>query len=564
MRFTPTLLLALTLSAVNAQTFNWQWSVRDTATLSSPDMHGFATDALGNSYVAGSFYGEVSLGGLPTLTSAGQSDVYVVKYDDQGVAQWAVRAGGSDFDNPYDLAIDGNGGVFITGSFGSPTAVFGSTELDLTGGMDIFVAKLSAVDGSFQWAQRYGSNDFQSGNLEWAKAITCDASGNIYVTGCFRAELDVPGLPELQGCSQYYNSFVMKLDTDGNGIWSRRTDCGQHWSYSASEGQAITVGADGMLYAGFRMRGDTLFVEGDTLLNQQSSGQAHDGVVVKYDLNGTPQWTLGIGAYGYDDVQALQADAEGHLYIAMHREGDYGHLGIPGVAFSGNLGTYRNVILKCDADGNLLRGTRMGNSTYNHDITAMVLETPEKLLVGGWHQGNYTIADSTPNPGIGGSYGIVLARFDTAFAMTELFARRHTYSRGVRGLGLDEGGNIYVGGYFQDSLALPGLAPMQNVDASAGAMFLARIGDFPTAVVSADAHSEVMVFPVPTNGLFTITTADPFRAVRIMDPQGRVIREETFMPAQRRDLELHSAGLFICELQYTDGRLGRSRVVVER
>ncbi|MBL7950954.1 MAG: hypothetical protein JNM62_04485 [Flavobacteriales bacterium] len=563
MRYPLTLLLTTMLSALHAQPFNWQWSVRDTSTLSSPNIHGFATDALGNSYVAGSFYGSVSFGGLPELTSAGQSDVYVAKYDDQGIAQWAVRAGGADFDNPYDLAIDGNGGIFITGGFESPTAGFGTTDLDLTGNMDIFVAKLGATDGTFLWAQRHGSNDFQSGNLEWGKAIACDASGNVYVTGCFRSELALPGLSELQGCSQYYNSFVMKLDTDGNGLWSRRPDCGQHWSYSASEGQTITVGADGMLYAGFRIRGDTLFVEGDTLVNEQFSGQAHDGVVVKYALDGTPQWTLAIGAYGYDDVQALQADAAGNLYIAMHREGDYGHLGVPGVAYAGNLGTYRNVILKCDANGHLLSGTRMGNSTYDHDITSMVLETPEKLLVAGWHQGNFTIADSTPNPGIGGNYGIWLARFDTAFSMTDLFARRYSYPRGVRGLGLDGGGNIYLGGYFQDSLALPGLAPMQNANASAGAMFLARIGDFPTDVVAHDPAVASSVFPVPSNGVFTVSSTAVFNQVRFVDVQGRTVREETFAPALMHQLEIDTAGLLLGTLFHADGSTSRISVLID-
>ncbi len=564
MRPIATLLACSTVLATLAQPFNWQWSVRDTATLSSPDIMGFATDALGNSYVTGAFYGTASFGALPPLTSAGQSDVYVVKYDNQGVALWSVRAGGPDFDNPYDLALDGNDGVVITGYFQSTAAVFGGTTLGKVGSMDVFVAKLSATDGSWSWAQRYGSNDFQSGQVEWAKAIACDDTGNIYVGGCFKYTLDVVGLPSLQGCSQYYNSFVLKLDPNGNGIWSRRPDCGEQWSYSASEVQALAVGDDGMLYAGFRARGDTLFFEGDTLLNIQTSGQTHDVVIVKYDLNGAPQWTKVIGGYGYDDAQVLRADADGHLYAAIHREGSYGQLGVPNIDISGNFGTYKNVILKMDADGDFIWGTRMGNSTYDHDIEAMELEAPDKLLVGGWHQGNFTIGGITPNAGTTGSYGFFLARFDSSSALLHVQAQRYSYPRGIRGLGLDDGGNIYAGGYFQDSLALPGVPVMQLANASAGAMFVARSGSFPTVVAEPEAFGGAVAYPVPGHGAVTLTAGEPFDAVRVTDPLGRTVLYTAFQPVMLHALEIPASGVMLCTLLRGERHIGHCRVVVER
>ncbi|MBL8000816.1 MAG: hypothetical protein JNL05_02535 [Flavobacteriales bacterium] len=546
-----------------AQPFNWQWAEPTTGASAAPGVMGFATDDLGNSYAAGSFYGTVTFGALPPITSVGQSDVFVVKYDNQGVPLWVVRAGGNNFDDAYDLALDGTGGVVITGYFQSATAAFGTTTLTKVGGMDVFVAKLSATDGSWAWAQRYGSNDFQSGQLEWAKAIACDANGNIYVGGCFKYTLDVSGLPGLQGCSQYYNSFLLKLDPNGNGIWSRRPDCGEQWSYSASEVQALTVGADGMLYAGFRARGDTLFFEGDTLLNIQPSGQAHDVVLVKYDLNGAPQWTKVIGGYGYDDAQVLQADADGNLYAAIHREGDYGHLGVPNIAVSGNFGTYKNVVLKLDAAGDITWGTRMGNSTYDHDIEAMVLEAPDKLLVGGWHQGNFTIGGITPNSGISGTYGFFLARFDSSSALLNVQAQRNSYPRGIRGIGLDDGGNIYAAGYFQDSLALPGVPVMQMVNPNTNAMFVARSGSFPTMVDGPGAVAEVIAYPVPANGTVTLEIDVPFDGVRILDALGRVVLARDVQPAARLSVEPGVRGALLCELLRNGERIGLCRLVME-
>ena len=75
MRLYFTQLFSLSCLLASAQPFNWQWSVHDTATSSSPDIHGFATDAHGNSYVAGSFYGTATFGSTSPIAIAGLTDV---------------------------------------------------------------------------------------------------------------------------------------------------------------------------------------------------------------------------------------------------------------------------------------------------------------------------------------------------------------------------------------------------------------------------------------------------------------------------------------------------------
>jgi Beta-propeller repeat len=561
MRFVNTLLFSLSFLFASAQPFNWQWSVYDTATVSGPVVMGFATDALGNTYATGQFFGSVSFGGLAPIASVGQCDVFVVKYDNQGVALWAVRGGGDNFDEAMDLALDGAGNVYFTGYYQSTTATFGSTTLARQGQMDIFVARLDPVDGSFAWAKRFG--DANNG-IEWGKGIACDASGNVYVTGQFENYLSVPGLTTLESCSQYYNSFLLKLDEEGNGIWSRRPDCGQHWSYSASEGQVVTVGADAMLYFGMRARGDTIFMETDTIPNEQTSGQAHDGVVAKYDLDGNYHWSRGLGGYGYDDVQSIQADADGMLYVAIHREGETTSLSLPGIAVAGNLGIYRSLILKMDPDGGFLWGTRIGNSTYDHDIADMKLESAETLLVGGWHQGNFEIGGITPNPGVTGTYGLYLARFDSSSALTDLYAARHQYPRGIVGIGLDEGANIYVAGYLHDSLSLPGLPVMELADESSSALFVARSGDFNTAVDAAiHVNDGASFYPMPSTGRFTIQSAEPFTELQIVNALGEVVLQETFLSTTRRDVQLETNGAYFCSLWKDGERVASGRAVVQ-
>ena len=57
---------------------------------------------------------------------------------------WANRAGGTAIDYGRDIAVDGNGNSYITGSF-QGSATFGSTTLTSSGNSDVFIAKYDAV-----------------------------------------------------------------------------------------------------------------------------------------------------------------------------------------------------------------------------------------------------------------------------------------------------------------------------------------------------------------------------------------------------------------------------------
>ena len=78
--------------------------------------YGIATDANGNSYVTGSFYGTATFGTIQ-LVSYGYDDIFIAKYDASGNCIWAKKAGGINWDFGYSISTDGNGNEFITGIF---------------------------------------------------------------------------------------------------------------------------------------------------------------------------------------------------------------------------------------------------------------------------------------------------------------------------------------------------------------------------------------------------------------------------------------------------------------
>jgi len=98
------------------------------------------TDSNNNVFVACDFYGTTNFGAT-NMISLGSEDIFIGKYDPNGTEQWAIQAGGTDFDEIRDMAIDQNGFIYGSGRFRS-TASFGSTNLTCAGNEDAWTAKL--------------------------------------------------------------------------------------------------------------------------------------------------------------------------------------------------------------------------------------------------------------------------------------------------------------------------------------------------------------------------------------------------------------------------------------
>ncbi len=111
--------------------------------------NGITTDATGNVYHTGIFSNTITFGNI-TLTSVGNYDIFIAKYDPNGNVIWAKNVGGSSFDNSTDITIDVAGNIYLTGYFISHILTFGNTTLTNYGDdyTAIFIAKLNLSAGN--------------------------------------------------------------------------------------------------------------------------------------------------------------------------------------------------------------------------------------------------------------------------------------------------------------------------------------------------------------------------------------------------------------------------------
>ena len=147
--------------------FSTSISSRQLARSSNDYAYGVATDSSGNVYVAGG-----TNGGLDGNTNAGNTDLFVVKYNSSGTKQWTRQLGSSSRDSANDVATDSSGNIYVTGT--TYWELDGNTS---AGKADLFVVKYNS-SGTWQWTKQNGTDRYDE-----ARGVATDSSGNVYVTG---------------------------------------------------------------------------------------------------------------------------------------------------------------------------------------------------------------------------------------------------------------------------------------------------------------------------------------------------------------------------------------------
>ena len=158
---------------------------------------GVDTDNEGNVYVTGWTLGDI--GG----TNAGEYDVWLAKYNNDGDRLWIQQFGTAGDDSLLfgGIEVDSNGDILLAGHTDDNLAGANS------GSFDAWAAKYNS-DGDRLWIQQFGTPD-----LDYAQGISSDNAGNIYVSGITEGSLGALNA----GAA---DAWVAKLDTDSGMLLS--------------------------------------------------------------------------------------------------------------------------------------------------------------------------------------------------------------------------------------------------------------------------------------------------------------------------------------------------------
>lgn len=175
-----------------------------------------ATDAQGNVLVTGHFRGSVDFGGGPlTDTSVFFEDLFVAKLDGNGGHVWSKRYGDINNEESQAIATDPQGNVLFAGAFQKTINFGGGAIVAEDGGFNAFVAKLSAL-GDQQWAKSLGDMATE----QKALGVTADKDGNVYAVGYFKGSIDLGGGVQTADVDKQ-SAFVVKYSPAGAFVWAK-------------------------------------------------------------------------------------------------------------------------------------------------------------------------------------------------------------------------------------------------------------------------------------------------------------------------------------------------------
>jgi hypothetical protein len=152
------------------------------------------------------------------LTSVGEDDIFLARFDAGGAHVWSQGFGDANDHSPVqNVATDGAGNIYLSGEF-SGTVDFGGGSLTSAGQGDVFAAKFSP-GGEHQWSERFGDASSQG-----AAAMAVTPSGELFIAGWNLGTLNLGALPTLTN-----GGYLARFSSEGEPV------------SSAGYGTAVTV-----------------------------------------------------------------------------------------------------------------------------------------------------------------------------------------------------------------------------------------------------------------------------------------------------------------------------------
>ncbi|MEZ0277074.1 MAG: SBBP repeat-containing protein [Roseimicrobium sp.] len=438
----------------------------------------------------------------------------------------AFRAGGAGNDETTDIVRDKDGNIYTSGFF-METVDFdpgpGIAKLTSAGGYDVYVAKYDH-DNQLIWARRVGGP-----GTDFSHAMALDASGNVVITGSFEETADFnPGPATFNLISAGEDdSFVCKLDTNGNLLWAKRLGgTGRESAHDVAVdalGNVVTVG---------RFSGTADF-DPNLLTNNLTAVAFQDIYISKLSSNGLFVWAKSLGGSGGgDDASAVTVDAAGNVYTTGSFNGTNDFDPGPGITSIAATAASSDVFIhKLNSAGIFQWVKRIGGNSQDsgNDIA---LDTAGNIHVIGDFFG---IVDFDPNGGVfqlnsanGSSFVNVLNK-DGVF----LWAKNTGGSSDA--LAVDSLGNILLTGKFDGTVDFdtgPGTFLLTStstssdvfvskLDSLGNLVFAVRMGgadfDFGECIITDAVSSNVWCAGYfgatgdydPGNGVFNLENAGP-------------------------------------------------------
>jgi hypothetical protein len=552
------LFLFIFSSPVFAQFPGWAWAETNAGGNADCATRSVATDNAGNIYVVGGFGVSTLTFGNTTLTCAGSGDILLIKYAPDGHVIWAKNAGGGSFQTGYNIAIDHNANIYISGIFRAsviigPNTCFNSDSTTF----DVFIAKFDST-GSPQWVRSAGGT-----GEEYDTGLSIDAADNLYLTGYFNSSSITFGSTVLSNSSNLEKFFIAKYDPAGNSIWAK----GSVGSGEA-ETECITVGKDGNVYITGTFYGTLIFGSSTITVNGNSTV-----FLAKYDTSGIALWGTrpsGSITTNGDRGKAIYADADGNVYVCGNFTSMCLYFGsTPLYESVGNMGNMDMFLARYDSIGNAVWARSFGEGHGDESPENLAMDSSGNIYMAGWFYSDHIYFDTTFTITLynccSGGTGLFIAKFDSSG--TTIWAKNEDNMISgwdeADGITSDNNGNIYLTGFFT---AAP-ISLGTNLPITGGtSMYLAKIGT-PAGVEEETNQFTSLIFPNPFSISSTLKIENHKvhnATLSIYDISGKSVRTITSINSNNIEIDKGNLedGIYFYRLTNGEGEISSGKFII--
>lgn len=335
------------------------------------------------------------------------------------------------------MVTDSMGNLYSTGIFsGSPDFDPNSGVLILTdsGFGDIFISKTDPT-GNLLWAKRIGGTSYDEG-----RSISIDANGNCYVAGFFNLDsIDFdPGVNTfLMNSLTGENSFVLKLDSNGNFVWAKQIE-----SAFENYARSLTLDKQNNILVTGRFEGTADFDPSASIENLSAIANAI--YILKLDVNGNFIWAKQIETI-LTRSHSVATDQIGNVYLAglLVETNDFDPSASVYNLTNTSTSGHSLFMLKLNALGDFLWAKQIDNVDMIQNDRSVVVDS-----VGNSYYGGYIVSttDFDPNIGVhtvipttGNDYFLLKFDNDGNFSWVNQLSD-------VEGITMDNKSNIYTCG----------------------------------------------------------------------------------------------------------------------
>ena len=271
---------------------NINWSIQF-GTIDWDTAYGIHTDKLNNVFVAGNSHGS-----MDNLTQFGNADLFLSKYDSNGINQWTRQIGSSGFEICWDLKLDSLGNSYVAGR------TDGIIEGKNYGSADALLLKYDS-NGNKIWSKQFGTS-----SQDHAISLSIDSSNNVYVTGSTQGDLGGTN----KGCDNGIGEtcflrdvYLRKYDSNGTIQWTNQIGTGFD-----DESWRMTVDSKDNIYLTGYTNGN---LDGNTNVGNS------DIFIIKYNSDGIKQWVKLTGTSVEDKPTGIYVDSNENIFISGYTQG---------------------------------------------------------------------------------------------------------------------------------------------------------------------------------------------------------------------------------------------------